>query len=307
MFWKSTKTEELEQRIQDQFGKLTCYHKALQQIAQHVGVDIGGKQTPEQCAAEICAGIDRLAGQASAKVEAGTEERQIPASIRNIKLDGCVNVVIVQGDKPSLTIRCEDKNYLSKVLTNVSGNTLTIDNEPTMITQVGGITSIFKGAVASVAGRDIINRGPTQIAMGNGNIQISTNVFGGVLAEVTVVLPEVSGVRIKGAGKVTYHGFTQDELNIDITGSGDVDLEGKAERLEAEISGSGEVSAYKLTAKTARLRVSGSGDIRATVTQSVRARVSGSGKIKISGNPAERDTDVSGSGKIKFTQFVDNN
>ena len=113
--------------------------------------------------------------------------------------------------------------------------------------------------------------------------------------------------RGKGAGKVTYHGFTQDELNIDITGSGDVDLEGKAERLEAEISGSGEVSAYKLTAKTARLRVSGSGDIRATVTQSVRARVSGSGKIKISGNPAERDTDVSGSGKIKFTQFVDNN
>lgn len=307
MFGKNKKTAELEQRVQDQFGKLTCYHKAMQQIAQHVGVDIGGKPTPEQCAAEICAGIDRRAGQVSAKVEAGTEERQIPASIRNIKLDGCVNVVIVQGDKPSLTIRCEDKNYLSKVLTNVSGNTLTIDNEPTMITQVGGITSIFKGAVASVAGRDIINRGPTQIAMGNGNIQISTNVFGGVLAEITVVLPEVSGVRIKGAGKVTYHGFTQDELNIDITGSEDVDLEGKAESLEAEISGSGEVSAYRLTAKTARLRVSGSGDIRATVTQSVRARVSGSGKIKISGNPAERDTDVSGSGKIKFTQFVDNN
>lgn len=307
MFGKSTKTAELEQRIQDQFGKLTCYHQALQQIAQHVGVDIGGKQTPEQCAAEICAGIDRLSGQVSAKIEAGTEERQVPASIRNIKLDGCVNVVIVQGDKPSLTIRCEDKNYLSKVLTDVSGNTLTIDNEPTMITQVGGITSIFKGAVASIAGRDIINRGPTHIAMGNGNIQISTSVFGGALAEVTVVLPEVSGVRIKGAGKVTYHGFTQDELNIDITGSGDVDLEGKAESLEAEISGSGEVSAYRLTVKTARLRVSGSGDIRATVTQSVKARVSGSGKIKISGNPADRDTDVSGSGKIKFTQFVDNN
>lgn len=307
MFGKSTKTAELEQRIQDQFEKLTGYYKAMQQIAQHVGVDIGGKPNPEQWAADICTGIDRLAGDASANVEAGTEERQIAASIRNIKLDGCVNVVIVQGDKPGLTIRCEDKNYLSKVLTSASGNTLTIDNEPTLITQVGGVTSIFKRAVGSIAGGNIINRGPTQIAMGNGNIQISTNVFGGSLAEVTVVLPEVSGVRIKGAGKVTYHGFTQDELNIDITGSGDVDLEGKAERLDAEISGSGEVSAYRLVVKTARLRVSGSGDIRATVTQSVKARVSGSGKIKISGNPQDRDTDVSGSGKIRFTQFVDNN
>jgi len=314
MFGKTTKTAELEQRIQDQIGKLAAYQKAMQEIARHVGVDIGGKPTPALCAAEICAGIDRLAGQSSAKAEAGTEERQLAASVRAIKLDGCVNVLIVQGDKPSLTIHCEDKNYLSKVLTSVSGNTLTIDNEPTMITQAGGITSIFKGAiqqvhgsiVGGVAGRDIINCGPMHMAMGNGNIQIGTN-FGGALAEITIVLPEVSGIRIKGTGKVTYHGFTLEELNIDISGSGEVDLEGRAERLDAEISGSGEVAAYRLAVKTARLQVSGSGGIRATVTQSLRARVSGSGKIKISGNPVERDTDVSGSGKIKFAQFVDNN
>lgn len=313
MFGKSTKTEELEQRIQDQFEKLTGYHKAMQQIAQHVGVDISGKSNPEQWATDICAGIDRLSGHVSAKAEAGTEERPLAAGIRNIKLDGCVNVVIVQGDNPSLTIHCEDKNYLSKVLTSISGNTITIDNEPTMITQVGGVTTFFKGAAqqfnGSVMGgivrRDNINQGPMQMVMGNGNIQ--TTIFGNAIAEVTVVLPEVSGVRIKGAGKVTYHGFTQGELNIDITGSGDVDLEGKAEHLDAEISGSGELSAYRLTVKAARLRVSGSGDIRTTVTQSVKARVSGSGKIKISGNPPDRDTDVSGSGKIRFIQSVDTN
>lgn len=304
MFGKNTKTAELEQRIQNQFEKLTDYHKAMQQIAQHVGVDIIGPTHPEQWATDICAAFDRLAGQDSTKVEAGTEERPLAATIRNIKLDGCVNVAIVQGDKPGLTIRCDDKNYLSKVLTSVSGNTLTIDNEPTMVTQVGNTTSVFKGAVGNVSGRDIINRGPTLIAMGNGSMQISTNFFGGTIAEVTVVLPEVSGMRIVGAGKVTYHGFLQDELNVDITGSGDVDLEGSANQLDAEISGSGEVAAYGLVVKNARLKVSGSGDIRTTVTQSVRARISGSGKIKIAGNPADRDTDVSGSGKIKF---VDNN
>lgn len=304
MFGKSTKTTELEQRIQDQFEKLAGYHNAMQKIAQHVGVAFRGKLNPDQLATDICAAIDRLAGQVSETVEAGTEERPLAAGIRNINLDGCVNVVIVQGDKPGLTIRCDDKNYLSKVLTSVSGNTLMIDNEPTLVTQVGNTTSYFKGAVGNVSGHDVINRGSTLISKSNGYMQVSTSFFGGTIAEVTVVLPEVSGVRIMGAGKVTYHGFTQDEISVEITGSGDVDLEGRAKRLDAEISGSGEVAAYDLVVNEARLKVSGSGDIRATVSQSVRARVSGSGKIKISGNPPERDTDVSGSGKIKF---VDNN
>jgi len=306
MFGKKPKTPELK-CIPDQLETLAGYQKAIQKIANHVGVDIGATSNPEQWADQICAGIDRLSGQSSLTVEAGTEEREIGANVRNLRLNGCANVIVVQGDKPGLTIRCQDKNYLPKVLTSVYGNTLTIDNEPTMITQVGGITSIINGAVQQIAGRDVINRSPTQLATENCNIQINTNVFGGALAEVTVVLPELSGVQIKGAGRITYHDFAQEEISLDIAGSGNIDLDGRAKRMEAEISGSGKVDAYRLSVKTARLRVSGSGDIRATVTESVRARVSGSGKIKISGNPSDRDTDVSGSGKIKFTQFADSN
>ena len=217
--------------------------------------------------------------------------------VRQIKLDGAVNLVIVQGATPSITVKCEDKSYLAKVLTTVSGRVLTIDNEPTVISQVGGITTIIKGAVQQFSG-SIGGVSGRNIRIGGGNVCV-TNI-GSPMAEVTVVLPEVTGLRVKGAGKVSYRGFRQEELGLEISGSGDVELEGAADRLEAEISGSGEVSAFGLSVKTAKLRVSGSGDIRATVTDSVRARVSGSGKIKIAGNPTEKDTDVSGSGKIKF-------
>ena len=278
--------------------ELAQHREGLTQIASRLGLRIDPRQTVPTSVLAICQAIDQFGGKAPQPPEPGTETRPLSGDVRQIKLDGAVNLIIVQGDAPSLTIRCEDKAFLPKVLTSVSGRVLTIDNEPTVISQLGGVTTIIKGAVQQFHGSIMGGVAGRDIRIGGGSVCV-TNI-GTPLAEVTVVLPEVTGLRVKGAGKVVYRGFRQQELGLEISGSGDVDLEGIADRLEAEISGSGEVSAFGLTTKVAKLRVSGSGDIRATVTDSVRARVSGSGKIKVAGNPAEKDTDVSGSGKIKF-------
>lgn len=234
----------------------------------------------------------------------GSETRPLPASIRSIYLDGLVDVVIRQGNEPSLTVQCPDKEFLSKVLTSVSGNRLTINTEPMMIIQWNGHTQVFYGPVGCVSSGVSINCGG-QICIGNGNIQIGINhgvvtKSCGPIAEVTVVLPNISDLRIQGSGNITYNDFDQEEIDVDISGSGEITLAGKVDRLEADISGSGDITAYDLVAKVAKLRVSGSGGIRATATDSVRARSSGSGKIRIAGNPLQRDTNVSGSGKIKF-------
>lgn len=44
MLGASKKIAELEQRIQDQFDKLAQYRMAMQKIALHVGVELGGRQ-----------------------------------------------------------------------------------------------------------------------------------------------------------------------------------------------------------------------------------------------------------------------
>lgn len=278
--------------------EVTQYREGFAQIASHVGLHLGDRPDVQASASAICEAIDRLGGQDNRPLEPGSEVRPLSPDVRQIKLDGAVNLTIVQGPTPSLTIQCRDKSYLPKVLTTVSGRVLTIDTEPTFISQVGGVTTIIKGAVQQFHGSVLGGVSGRNIRIGGGNVCV-TNIASPT-AEVTVVLPEVTGLRVKGAGKITYRGFRQEELGLEISGSADVELEGVADRLEAEISGSGEVSAFGLSVKTAKLRVSGSGDIRATVTNTVRARVSGSGKIKIAGNPTDKDTDVSGSGKIKF-------
>jgi hypothetical protein len=136
----------------------------------------------------------------------------------------------------------------------------------------------------------------------NGEGSDSTISIGstGVLADVTVELPNIQEIDIRGSASVEYRAFSQDEIAIDVSGSGNILLSGVVATLDVGVSGSGSVDATALTSKVAKLKVSGSGDVHANVLEAVKARISGSGRVKISGNPPVRDTNVSGSGKIKF-------
>lgn len=269
MFGTSKKTADLEQQISD-------YHAALQRIAQHVGV--ASQMPPDRLATAICSGIDALVGKESLVASApGSESRAIPANIHKIKLSGAVDVVVRQGTEPKMEVFANDATDLPKILTTVSGDCLTVDNEPMMIVS---------------SGRGITQRHITQ----SGSILVGRN-FGTV---IEVTLPNVATLRISGAGNVIYQDIDQDELSLDVSGTGTIEVTGKVNRLEADVSGAGDIFAYLLSAANGRLRVSGAGNIKATATTSVVARVSGVGKIKIAGNPPQRDTDVSGMGKIQF-------
>lgn len=299
MFGTNKKTAELEQRISD-------YHAALQRIAQHVGVTVH-QLPPDQLATAICVRIDALSGKEPLTTsEPGSESRPITANIRKIKLSGAVDVVVRQGTEPRMEVFANDASDLKKILTTVSGDCLTVDNEPMMIVTGGrGVTQIISGnGNTQIAGRDYIVGGTIRVRGNVGSVIGAGNVVeqrsAPPIFRVEVTLPHVEILHISGAGNVTYHDIDQDELSLDVSGAGTIEVTGKVNRLEADVSGAGDIAAYQLSATRGRLRVSGAGNIKATVTESVVARVSGVGKIKISGNPLQRDTDVSGMGKIKF-------
>lgn len=156
-----------------------------------------------------------------------------------------------------------------------------------------GVVQNFYGGITGslVAGDKIANDDTTSF------VSIGSS---GVLADVTVELPNIKEIDIRGAASVEYLGLSQNDIALDVSGSGDLLLTGVVGIFDVVISGSGSVDATSLTAKTANLKVSGSGDIHANVLEAVKARISGSGRVKISGNPPVRDTNVSGSGTVKF-------
>lgn len=119
--------------------------------------------------------------------------------------------------------------------------------------------------------------------------------------EVFVTLPEIQYVSLSGSGSVDIYGAfpTVDFFDLSISGSGDVEVEDafNADETVVKISGSGEADLERLSTRHADIHISGSGDAKLKVQESLKARISGSGKVYYKGNP-QVDAQISGSGKV---------
>jgi hypothetical protein len=131
-------------------------------------------------------------------------------------------------------------------------------------------------------------------------------------------MPELRGVDVSGSGDVIcMKGFRVIDLELGISGSGEIMMELDAENIQSRISGSGEIDiggkakshsigisgsgtvyAYNLRTNATRARISGSGDARVFALDKLNASISGSGSVLYKGEPVV-ESHVSGSGSVK--------
>jgi hypothetical protein len=104
-------------------------------------------------------------------------------------------------------------------------------------------------------------------------------------------------VTVTGSGDIILETKAVN-LSSTVTGSGDITLSGTTTNLEVTVTGSGDFAGGNLISENTEAKVSGSGDAVVYAKSSLRARVSGSGDIEYKGNPEKRDTKVAGSGDI---------
>ena len=110
-------------------------------------------------------------------------------------------------------------------------------------------------------------------------------------------------ITIAGKGDVTlgeHFSIELQTLEVIIKIQGNVQLQGKTEVLKVSVLGSGNFQGKELHTHKGTLSISVTGNIEATVTESVQAKIMGYGNISIFGNPPQRDTNIKGSGKIEF-------
>ena len=113
-----------------------------------------------------------------------------------------------------------------------------------------------------------------------------------------VTVTDLTGLRVSGSGEITATGIDGTALEIAITGSGTITVDGTADRLTVDISGSGGYSGGSFTTRAADVTISGSGDAVVDATATLRATISGSGSVTYLGDPAVTE-DVSGSGEVR--------
>jgi hypothetical protein len=113
--------------------------------------------------------------------------------------------------------------------------------------------------------------------------------------ELTV--KDLRALKVSGSGDVEARGIGTDNLGIDIGGSGDVKISGRADSQEVSISGSGDYRAKDLQSKEAKVDVSGSGSAIVNASKALEAKVSGAGSVEYVGDPTVEE-DVSGAGRV---------
>lgn len=121
--------------------------------------------------------------------------------------------------------------------------------------------------------------------------------------EVFITTPVLDGLSISGSGMIQTGSFVGDDFHIAISGSGDIDTDVSANQIKANVSGSGTVF-LQGDAYDTEFVISGSGKIRAydLIQDYCRGTISGSGDMYVNVSETLNAT-ISGSGRIYYVNF----
>ncbi len=183
-------------------------------------------------------------------------------------------VFVRDGAEPSVLVNCDD-NLVEWILTEVSGDELTvrIDGPRNLKPRTDCFVKVVAPALRALH------------ASGSGSIQAGD------------AWPQLSEVGVSGSGNVDVSGVDVDDLSASLSGSGTLSLQGQAQSVNVDISGSGTIDGRRLSTAQATIQHSSSGMVTLTVTNAADVDLSGSGDVVIYGG-ASVDAQTSGSGQV---------
>lgn len=139
-------------------------------------------------------------------------------------------------------------------------------------------------------------------------------------AKVIVTAPTLQKLISSGSADLSSDGVIQssNEIEINTSGSGDINLQidapsvnatgsgsgnislsGRTKDFFCKVSGSGNINCNNLKSENAEIRVSGSSDVHVFASVSLKVNVTGSGDVYYGGNPTSPEIHIAGSGTVK--------
>lgn len=214
----------------------------------------------------------------------------------NIETDASFEYSQVPQNTASLTIEV-DENLLSHLNIQVSDGHLTVSTkknirlEPTKLIIHGQSATLEE---VQISGRFLFS---LQTKLKTPKLNIET--YGAADARWNPhIETQCCKINVNGAGDLAIEDLQCADLQVEISGAGDVKLKGKVQNGKYEVSGAGDLSAYGCVVENLECEVHGSGDILAHATQTLKAEASGAGDILYKGNP-KANVETSFAGTIK--------
>lgn len=115
--------------------------------------------------------------------------------------------------------------------------------------------------------------------------------------KVQVTVKQVTGLQNTGTGAMTCNAPYGTNLSVEVTGTGSLTLKGSVTNLTAKCTGTAPLAAGDLSATTADLTLTGTGDATVRVANRLKVVLSGTGSVYYEGSPSA-DFTCTGTGRI---------
>jgi NifU-like protein involved in Fe-S cluster formation len=167
--------------------------------------------------------------------------------------------------------------------------------------------------------QNIIDNIEKEIRGGSWSIEYDKRVKSAKPVTIYITLSKISDIAFSGSGSISTTGkfsglndldiamsgsgdirmeVEADDVDLAMSGSGNVQLSGSGAALNVAISGSGDVEASSFNVSACAVAISGSGDIMVFVNGDLDVAISGSGDVKYKGD-AKVESRISGSGDVR--------
>jgi hypothetical protein len=203
-----------------------------------------------------------------------TETREV-SGFDAVVFSGAGEVEIIQDGTESISIETDD-DVMQYVETEVRGGTLYVGLE------FHGIPSFYPtkmNVTLHVADLTSIS------TSGAWSVQAGSIETGSLEA------------RISGTGSIRIDLLTATDLDVDISGAGEMEIAGQVPSQRIGISGTGKYLAGDLQSETVRIDISGAGNATVWATESLDVTISGTGQVDYYGSPRV-SLNESGSGDL---------
>jgi hypothetical protein len=109
----------------------------------------------------------------------------------------------------------------------------------------------------------------------------------------------LESASFSGASRLTAHQLSGSKFYLETTGASNATLDGAVDELVANLTGASDLRAESLQTKAAQVSVTGAGDARIAVTDTLKVSITGAGKVEYIGNPPHIERDITGAGSIR--------
>ncbi len=191
------------------------------------------------------------------------------------------NFNIVEGKG---NVVCEDRNLpsFSKVESRIGGNVEVIHG-----TYPGVSVSLQENLLTYL--ETSVSNGTLIISFGDNNIRTDSTIT------IYIYTPSLNEFSLVGAGEINS-ALPIEKLNI--TGSGSITCLGERNNVHVSISGAGNINLFGMLVQNANIKISGTGNVRVTVSTKLEVSISGVGSVYYKGHPSTIISNISGLGEV---------